>query len=388
MDVDQRTIVAICVAFAGTLALLHYFVPLARRIGLVDRPNSVKVHDEPIPLVGGLAIFVAFAISMASLEVGLTPYRPLLVAGALLVIVGMLDDFHELSSTARFGAQIVAALVMCFWGDVRLQDMGVLRATGEITQLGLWEVPLTVFCVVGVVNAINMADGLDGLSSGLVGIALAAMLFESSMAGRIADASVLAVLLSAVFAFWLMNTRAPGRERANAFLGDAGSLFLGFVLAWFVVDLSQGDARTLSPVQALWFVAIPLLDTVRLLLWRAAAGRSPSRGDQEHLHHLLRRVGLNHGMSVAIILALAVLGVAVGIGGPRLGVSEVILFNAFMVVFTTYSLLLGYTWWRKRFLVWPLLQRVNVADRRQESDRRDETERRQGGRRTSTERRN
>ena len=381
MSGTLRDFVAIAMAFAGTWALLRALVPVALRTGLVDRPSELKVHGKATPLVGGLAIFVAFAISVPTLSVGLTEFRPMLMACGILVVVGVLDDFAELSPAVRFGAQIFATLVMCFWGNVYLVDMGHLRLDGSVTLLGLLSIPLTVFCVVGVVNAVNMVDGLDGLSSGLVLIALAAMGIEVFLGAQSADGWVISVLFAAVLAFWFSNSRWPGRDEALSFLGDAGSVFLGFALAWFVVGLSQGEQRVFAPVQALWFLLIPLSDTVRLLIWRTAIGRSPFQGDQEHLHHVLRRARLGHGATVCLILAVAGTGAAFGILAPRFGVSERTLFLCFMAWFVVYSLTLGVAWWKQSLFGVALDSRVTVTPKHLE------VERRQGDRRQGKDRR-
>lgn len=381
MSGTLRDFIAIAMAFVGTWVLLRALVPVALRIGLVDRPNELKIHGRATPLIGGLAIFAAFAIAIPLLGVGLTEFRPMLMACAILVIVGVLDDFVDLSPAIRFGAQIFAALIMCLWGDVQLIDMGLLKFDGSVTTLGLLSIPLTVFCVVGVVNAVNMVDGLDGLSSGLVLIALAAMGIEVFLSAHQTDGWVISVLFAAVLAFWFTNTRWSGRDGALSFLGDAGSLFLGFALAWFVVRLTQGDERAFQPVQALWFLLIPLSDTVRLLIWRTAMGNSPFQGDQEHLHHVLRRLRLRHGLTVYLILALALAGAAFGILAPRLGMSELTLFMCFMAWFVVYSLALGVAWWRQSLFGISLDRRVAVEQRRVTMERRQGDRRRGGERR-------
>ena len=167
--------------------------------------------------------------------------------------------------------------------------MGLLKFDGSVTTLGLLSIPLTVFCVVGVVNAVNMVDGLDGLSSGLVLIALAAMGIEVFLSAHQTEGWVISVLFAAVLAFWFTNTRWSGRDGALSFLGDAGSLFLGFALAWFVVRLTQGDERAFQPVQALWFLLIPLSDTVRLLIWRTAMGAPRSGGSRAFTSRIASR---------------------------------------------------------------------------------------------------
>ena len=382
-----RDVASCALAFVSTLVLLHSLIPLARRIGLVDRPYGAKIHTLPTPLVGGIAMFTAFALTMPMLDIGLTPYRPLLVAGAMLVIVGVLDDFKELSSTPRLAAQIIAALMMCYWGEVRLVDMGALKFDGGITRLGIWEVPLTVFCVIGVINAVNMIDGLDGLASGLASIAFGTLAYAAAAGGVPAHALVLVLLTSATLAFWFMNAGLPGRSDANVFMGDGGSLFLGFALAWFVIELSQGSGRVIAPAQALWIAVIPLMDTVRLLIWRAAQGQSPFKGDQEHLHHVLRRLGVNAGRSVGWILAMALGAAVFGVTAPALGISELSLFYGFMGLFTAYALFMAWIGFQRGLFGRPMEARLGAGDRRHSTDRRVDERRRGGDRRQSEERR-
>ncbi|MDX1513211.1 MAG: MraY family glycosyltransferase, partial [Gammaproteobacteria bacterium] len=153
--------------FALTLLLLGFLRPVATRIGLVDRPDSRKQHVGQVPLIGGLAMFCGFTLAALTMDQSLTAYRSFFAAAGILVVVGVLDDLRELTSAARFGAQIVAAGLMAWWGGVALHDLGGLRAQQELFELGRWTIPFTIFATVGVINALNMIDGLDGLAGGL-----------------------------------------------------------------------------------------------------------------------------------------------------------------------------------------------------------------------------
>ncbi|MEE8286845.1 MAG: MraY family glycosyltransferase, partial [Gammaproteobacteria bacterium] len=148
-------------------ALLHLLRPMAKRVGLVDEPGGRKPHQGSVPLIGGVAMFCGFSLAALTLDMGLTAYRSFFAAAAILVVVGLLDDMHELSSRARFGAQILAAVLMAYWGGVVLGDLGGLASGGASFALSGWEIVFTVFCTVGVINALNMSDGVDGLAGGL-----------------------------------------------------------------------------------------------------------------------------------------------------------------------------------------------------------------------------
>jgi UDP-GlcNAc:undecaprenyl-phosphate GlcNAc-1-phosphate transferase len=157
--------------------------------------------------------------------------------------------------------------------------------------LGLLSIPVTVFVVVGVVNALNMADGVDGLAGGQALVSLLLFCCFALYAGNFAAAERLLAVAGAVIGFLCWNLRRPGLPRAEVFLGDAGSMLLGFIIAWNAVRLSQNPAHPVSPVLGPWTIALPLIDTCSLILRRVKQGRSPFSGDRDHLHHLMLEAG-------------------------------------------------------------------------------------------------
>jgi len=301
-------------AFVVTLVLVYLARPLAMRIGLVDISKGHKNHDGEVPLIGGIAMFCGFLFAALTLNISLTDFRSFFAAAGLLVVVGVLDDFHELSTRARFIAQIIAALLMAMWGGMVLWDFGDLSFVG-IIELGMFAVPITVFCTVGVINALNMSDGLDGLAGGLCSVTLGAMAYLAWQANRLDDLHVLLVLLAAVVGFLVLNVRTPWRKRAGVFMGDAGSMFLGFALVWFLIGLSQGEQRAFPPVTALWIFALPLLDTGCIMLRRIRKGQSPFPADREQFHHILQLAGDSVAQSVAFTWGIAGRLAGRGVGG-------------------------------------------------------------------------
>jgi UDP-GlcNAc:undecaprenyl-phosphate GlcNAc-1-phosphate transferase len=370
-------------SFAVTTVLLFGLRPLAYRVGLLDTPTARKVHAGQVPLIGGIAMFVGFAMSVLTLDVGLTELRPFFAASALLVMVGLLDDFHELSSRARFAAQILAATMMVGWGDVLLANLGHITPTGKLFELGAWTVPISVFCTVGVINALNMSDGVDGLAGGLALVAIGGL---SVVAAR-PQADVLALLASVVVAFLMLNIRIPGRHRALVFMGDAGSMFLGFAITWFVISLSQGPQRVMAPVIALWFLMVPLFDTVWLLLKRPLSGRWPTTASHDHLHHVMQMAGLSPVSTVAAIWMLSLSGAGFGLWAHGQGIEERYLFAGFLALFAVYCLIMGIAWRWRRLLWWPMDRRLGSSERRMPDSRRQSDRRKQEDRRTHQERR-
>ena len=339
----------ILTAGLATGLLIYLLAPLARRIGLVDSPGRHKSHEGQVPLVGGIAMFCGFLFAVLTAQVSLGDLRPLFAGAALLVIVGIFDDFNELGTNSRFAAQIVAGLFMVIWGGVGLESLGRLVGP-DVVHTGFWVVPFTVFSVVGVVNAVNMLDGLDGLAGGLSLVVSTVLAFAALSAGDTSSALMLMILAATIMAFLAFNLRVPGRPRALVFMGDAGSMFLGFVLAWHLVALSQpgadGSAAAIAPVTALWILALPLMDTVGIMLRRVLAGRSPFAADREHLHHLLGRLGLGVSCTMLLVVALTAGLAAIGLAAQQGGVPEHQMFAAFLSLFAVYFLCMELAWRR------------------------------------------
>lgn len=331
------------VAFAFLLTLLS--VQLLKQpacvLGLVDIPGERKHHLGAIPLIGGLAMWIGFLASAAvTLGEALQGYAGLLAAMTLLAGVGVYDDRRGISPRSRFLAQTAAVVLMAASG-VYLGDLGDLFGSGRIELHG-WVIPFTVFCVSGVINALNMADGLDGLAGGIALIVLFWLTLLALASGHHGTDALLLVLMAAVVAgFLCFNLRHPWRRRATVFMGDSGSMMLGFALAWFLVDLSQGTQRAFPPIVAVWIFGLPLMDTVATIIRRLARGRSPFAGDRGHLHHLLLAAGWpEQRVTLLLLLGAALLG-GVGVCGWWLGVREWLLFYLFLSLFALYGCALG-----------------------------------------------
>jgi len=323
--------------------MIYFLQPRAVHIGVVDKPGDRAIHDGHTPLIVCISIFSGFVLTCLLLDLPLSTLGTFFAASFILVFIGVLDDFHELSTRARFVAQIIAALLMAMWGGLVLWDFGDRSFVG-IIELGMFAVPITVFCTVGVINALNMSDGLDGLAGGLCSVTLAAMAYLAWQANRLDDLHVLLVLLAAVVGFLVLNVRTPWRKRAGVFMGDAGSMFLGFALVWFLIGLSQGEQRAFTPVTALWIFALPLLDTGCTMLRRIRKGQSPFQADREHFHHILQLAGYTVAQSVAIMWSIAVLLAVIGVVGYQLGVADGVMFYGFLVLSGCYYWGMTHAW--------------------------------------------
>ncbi|MBS0319488.1 MAG: undecaprenyl/decaprenyl-phosphate alpha-N-acetylglucosaminyl 1-phosphate transferase [Proteobacteria bacterium] len=319
-------------AFVISLVLIVALRRAAPTAGLLDRPGGRKLHASPVPVVGGLAMFIAilpFIVAAADRGAATT----LAFALAILVGVGFLDDRFLLRPRYRFVAEFGAAMVLV-WGGQSVAYLGDLIGFGAI-HTGVFGAAFSVACYVGLINAVNMIDGLDGLAGALM---LIALVFFTAVAGIDGNAMALQVGLAAIgalVAFLLFNLRTPWRARAAVFMGDAGSMMLGCLVAWFAIVLAGRlpagtSSSSLTPIGAVWVLAVPLLDMGSVMLHRIRRGRSPFDGDRRHLHYRMVDSGISVTRAVATLAAAAVACGFVGIGFPRLGIPEWVMFYAFI----------------------------------------------------------
>jgi len=331
-------------AFPVTAGLILFFRRHALRLGVVDEPGGRKHHHGPIPLVGGLGMFGGL-VAAALIALAIGSFQPrhafFFAAVTMLVITGFIDDRIDLRPRVRFVLQAIAASIMVYGADIRLDNFGNLFGFGDVTT-GIFAAPITVFAVLGVINAMNMIDGVDGLAGGVALIAL--MVFAAFVAatGQLHE-TLLLPLIAGIAGFMVFNLRTPWRSQAMVFMGDAGSVLLGFALAWYAVNLAQ-VRQVFTPITAIWILAIPLMDTTALMIRRVLKGRSPFEADREHLHHILQRAGFTPGQTVFIVYALALLLAGVGVAGWWLGLPEYVMFYGFMALYGLYFYAVLHAW--------------------------------------------
>ncbi len=329
--------ISFAVAFISCFVILRLLYPFAVKIRLVDSPNERKLHAGEIPLIGGLAMFAAFVIALLISVPDLNQARGILIASTILIIVGVLDDHHDMSVRLRLVLQIVAVLVMTSFSNVVVNDLGNLFGM-SIFQLAGWAIPFTVVAAVGSMNAMNMIDGVDGLAGSTSLICFLAVLFLYSLAG---DIALKPLLFAAVLIPFILNNLSSSRK---VFMGDSGSMFLGFGIAWVLLEASQGKDAVMAPVTALWVFAIPLIDMWAIMLRRVMKGQSPFMADRDHLHHIFLRAGFSYRATLNIMSLIAVLFACVGIFGHVYQVPEWLMFAGFMVILTTYIWGIRHVW--------------------------------------------
>lgn len=331
------------ISFAVTVVMLLVLRPVARKIGLLDCPGGRKTHDGSIPLIGGLAVYVGFLMS-AFLFVDLLPeYRGLLSAGLLMLIVGVLDDFHELTAKPRFAAQIMAALLIMFFGGQFITSLGAIISP-EALHLGWLAVPFTIFAAVGVINSLNMIDGIDGLAGSVAIVVLLMFLLVVAISPEANHLAILLAVIGGVAGFLLFNLPLGWNARFKVFLGDAGSMFLGLVLMWCCIEFTQGAEALIAPTTALWFMAYPLMDTVSIMIRRLLKGRSPFSPDRDHLHHILLHAGLSVRKSLVLIVFMNLVFGAIGLVGHYFDIQHSYMFIGFLLLFSAYFYVMLHAW--------------------------------------------
>jgi UDP-GlcNAc:undecaprenyl-phosphate GlcNAc-1-phosphate transferase len=310
-------------AFLLSLILIPVGAKIAIRVGLVDVPSSIKTHEGQIPMVG-TALFAAFLVAVLLLRPEPPRLADLMLGAGAIVIVGAIDDLFDLRPVTKLALQCICVAITVCPHDLLIRDLG-LPVTAPAALPHLLAAPLTVFAVVGFINAMNMIDGLDGLAGSVCLVALAWFGVAAAMLGLPAETLLVLVLGCIVLGFLVFNFRHAWRPRAAVFLGDAGSMMLGLSLAFIAIDLSQQPVMQLSPIAVLWIFALPTIDTLSLLVRRAISGKGALSSDREHFHDLLHNAGLGVTATVLLMAGIsAVLG-GVGIAGWLLGVPNEIM---------------------------------------------------------------
>lgn len=279
-----------------TMVWLPVLTRLANRWLIIDQPGVRKVHTSPIPRVGGMAmamgVFVAALLTIRLQDAD----RWFLVSAAILIAFGVADDRFDLDYRVKLVGQMLAVSVVVFVGDVRIQTV-VLSDRVLIPE---WvSLPLTVLFLVGVTNAVNLADGLDGLAGGTTFLCLCAVALLSSFGVSGSSTALALALAGAVLGFLRFNTYP-----ATVFMGDAGSQLLGFSIAVLGIRATQSSASEISAAIPVLLLALPILDTLSVMVQRIAEGRSPFSPDKNHIHHKLLALGFQHHEAVMLIYVL------------------------------------------------------------------------------------
>ncbi|RSL29942.1 undecaprenyl/decaprenyl-phosphate alpha-N-acetylglucosaminyl 1-phosphate transferase [Salibacterium salarium] len=287
---------ALTTCFLLSLFLTPLIKKLAFKIGATDQPNHRKVHKGAMARLGGLSIYVAFLVGLLILqpENDYLPY--IMVAGTIIIITGFLDDMIELSAKWKLLGQILAAVIVIM-GGVQLEFIN-LPFDGRL-HLGWFSIPITLLWIIGITNAINLIDGLDGLAAGVSSIVLATVSVLAIIQGDIFIVALGIALLGGTLGFLVHNFNP-----AKIFMGDSGALFLGFMIG-VISLLGFKNVTIFSLVVPVIILAVPISDTFFAIIRRVVNKQPLSAPDKSHLHHCLLRLGYSHKQTVLIIYALS-----------------------------------------------------------------------------------
>lgn len=336
-------LVELSFVFFSSFATLFLMRKIAKRIGLVDTPNARKQHQGSVPLVGGISIALVIT-QFLIFNPELINHSPLyLLSIFMLITVGAFDDKFDLSVRIRVSVQLVLSIIMMQVAGLEIHHFGNVLGFGDI-HLGWFGSIVTVFAVIAAINAFNMVDGIDGLLGGLSIVTFGGLAILLNIDSQHGLSYLCLVIIIAMLPYILMNLGFLGRKR-KVFMGDAGSMMIGFTVIWMLLGVSQIDSKSLMrPVTALWLIAVPLMDMSAIMVRRIRRGDSPFKPDREHLHHICQRLGLSSWQTLCVICSIATIFAGIGIYGELTGISEAIMFYSFIICFVIYTLMLSYIW--------------------------------------------
>ena len=335
------SLIGILVAFIASLAVVILVHPrimkFALNHGVVDSPDARKLQRNPVPVMGGVAVFFGMAIGfcVAGLFMNIIPLLPMFVAMSVMLGIGIADDVAELSPKLRFVVEITITLVLIFWTNISLNDFQGLWGINEVP---LWvSIPLTIVAVVGIINAINLVDGVDGLSSGyciMASIAFGVMFYLSE---NYLLLLLCALSIGGLLPFFFHNVFG---KKTKMFIGDGGSLMMGVVMSTYVVvAVTSGSSCEKFAAEGVGVVpftlavmCVPVFDTVRVMVMRILRHTSPFHPDKTHLHHLFIEMGFSHFGTTISELLLNIIVIGAWYLAYRLGASVDVQFYVVMSV--------------------------------------------------------
>ncbi|MEA1974078.1 MAG: MraY family glycosyltransferase [Bacillota bacterium] len=299
----NRLTVPFLIAFAMCIILTPISMKIAKRINAIDLPKGErKIHAKPIPRLGGIAIFVSTLITM----VYYSNYSFNIILGIslgaiVIVITGILDDVYDLPAKIKLLMQIIAAIIVVSFG-IRIEIFTNFFASTGYINLGILSMPLTIFWIVGITNTVNLIDGLDGLAAGIAIIASFTLAYIALINNRVETATLLVILAGSSLGFLPYNFNP-----AKVFMGDSGSLFLGYFLSVVSILGAVKGAAAITYFLPVLALGLPIFDTSYAILRRMINKRPIMEADKGHLHHKLLDIGFNHKKAVLVLYSISIL---------------------------------------------------------------------------------
>ncbi|MCK1977648.1 undecaprenyl/decaprenyl-phosphate alpha-N-acetylglucosaminyl 1-phosphate transferase [Jeotgalicoccus huakuii] len=293
----MNTLFLLCISFVISLILVPVFIYLAKRFGFVDYPNYRKVHKVPMPYLGGVAILVSFTIVTLFAQPAEIEYKPIIIGATILCFVGLVDDKYDLKPFVKFIGQLVAISVPIYYGII----IDTITPFGIEINFGVLSVLVTVIWLAAIINAINLVDGLDGLATGVVIIALASIAVITIFQSNIFVMMICIILIGSLLGFLPYNFHP-----AKIFLGDNGAMMLGYIVGVLSI-IGFKNITFISLFFPIIILGVPFIDMFFAVIRRYREGVSVMRADKNHLHHRVRHLGFSHRESVVLIYFIALL---------------------------------------------------------------------------------
>ena len=292
------TLLLVLFTMIVSLIITPIIIKISYRLGIVDKPNYRKIHKQPISVLGGTVILFSFLIGIWLGHPIETEVKPLIIGAVIIYLVGLIDDIYDLKPLVKLAGQIVAALVVVFYG-VTIDFISL--PIGPTIHFGILSVPITVIWIIAITNAINLIDGLDGLASGVSAIALLTIGFIAILQGNIFIIMICSVLFGTLLGFLVFNFHP-----AKIFLGDSGALLIGFIVG-FLSLLGFKNITFVSLFFPIVILAVPFIDTLFAMIRRVKKGQHIMQADKSHLHHKLLQLGYSHRQTVMLIYSIALM---------------------------------------------------------------------------------
>ncbi|MEL3970745.1 MraY family glycosyltransferase [Rossellomorea oryzaecorticis] len=293
---DITLLLSVLISFVSVLIVTPWVIKLAKLIGVVDQPDQRKVHTKAMPRMGGLAIFIGVLAGYFASGLYKEPIASITVGALVIVAVGLLDDKFALSPKLKLLGQLLAAGIVVYSG---LTIEFLYIPFFDRIDIGFLAIPMTILWVIGITNAINLIDGLDGLAAGISSISLATIAFMAFMNGKVLILTLALIVLASAVGFLFYNFHP-----AKIFMGDTGSLFLGYMIAVLSLLGLYKSVTLFSFVVPVLILGVPLFDTIFAIIRRVVNKKPISAPDKSHLHHRLISLGFSHRETVLIIYAL------------------------------------------------------------------------------------
>lgn len=300
---NQEVLIKIMMMVISTFLLVAFLIPFIKKIAIhidaMDIPNARKVHTKPMPRLGGLGIYLGFLFGYMIFGQHSETMNSILIGSFIIVLTGVVDDIKPLKASTQFIGQLIASLIVVFYGNIVLKDVS---AFGIYINFSILSYPLTIFFILGCINCMNLIDGLDGLASGISSIYFLTIGIITTIKGSTGLDFVLTfVMLGSTLGF-LVHNFYP----ASIFMGQSGSMFLGFIVA-VIALLGFKNVTMTSLIIPLLILAIPILDTLFAIIRRLLKGENPSKPDKFHIHHQLLNRNFSQRTTVLIIYAVNLL---------------------------------------------------------------------------------